>query len=97
MKKLFMRQYWRIQQSQTLISMAFWCATLTLLIWPYVSWRFTPNATIGGIQTTYWGLFSISATVLLLVLLICIFCHCHCRRIFSYLRSAGQCLCQVLG
>ena len=36
-----MRQYWRLQQSQTLISMAFWCTTLTLLIWPYVSWRFT--------------------------------------------------------
>ena len=70
MKKLFMRQYWRIQQSQTLISMAFWCATLTLLIWPYVSWRFDPTATFGGVQTTYWGLLSISATVLLIVLLI---------------------------
>ena len=34
-KKWFMRQYWRLQQSQSLISMGFWCITLTLLIWPY--------------------------------------------------------------
>jgi len=32
--------------------------------------RFDPNATFGGVQTTYWGLLSISATVLFLVLLI---------------------------
>ena len=29
--------------SQSLISMGFWCVTLTLLIWPYVSWRLTPT------------------------------------------------------
>ena len=39
-RKWLMRQYWRLQQSQTLISMGFWCTTLTLLIWPYVRWRF---------------------------------------------------------
>ena len=40
LKKTVMRQYWRVQQSQTLISMAFWVTTLTLLTWPYVKWRF---------------------------------------------------------
>jgi hypothetical protein len=70
MKKWFMRQYWRIQQSQTLISMGFWTATLTLLIWPYVRWRPLFSGTFLGIATTYWGLFAIGASVLLTVLLI---------------------------
>ncbi|MBU03939.1 MAG: hypothetical protein CMA58_03040, partial [Euryarchaeota archaeon] len=60
MKKAFMRQYWRIQQSQTLISMFFWITTLTLLMWPYVSWRFEAKTDIIGISTTYWGLISIA-------------------------------------
>ena len=47
-KKWFMRQYWRVQQSQTIISMAFWVTTLTLLIWPYVRWRFENDSTIAG-------------------------------------------------
>ena len=63
-----MRQYWRIQQSQTLISMAFWCTTLTLLIWPLVSWRFEEMDTIMGIPSTYLGLLGIFATVLAIVL-----------------------------
>ena len=70
MKKWFMRQYWRIQQSQTLISMGFWTSTLTLLIWPYVSWRFEANSTMLGLKTTYWGLIAIGASVLIVVLLI---------------------------
>ena len=70
MKKWFMRQYWRIQQSQTLISMGFWTTTLTLLIWPYVRWRPVFSGTFLGISTTYWGLFGIGASVLLTVLLI---------------------------
>ena len=70
MKKWFMRQYWRIQQSQTLISMGFWTTTLTLLIWPYVRWRPMFDGTFLGISTTYWGLFGIGASVLLIVLLI---------------------------
>ena len=70
MKKWFMRQYWRIQQSQTLISMGFWASTLTLLIWPYVSWRFEAESTMAGIKMTYWGLFGIGASVILIVLLI---------------------------
>jgi len=70
MKKSFMRQYWRIQQSQTLISMAFWITTLTLLMWPYVSWRFQNKADFIGISTTYWGLLSIAVTVLVAVLIL---------------------------
>jgi len=68
MKKWFMRQYWRLQQSQTLISMVFWCTTLTLLIWPYVSWRFDSGQETLGIAMTYWGLGSIATGVLLTVL-----------------------------
>ena len=49
MKKAVMRQYWRIQQSQTLISMGFWVTTLTLLTWPYVSWRFDPGTELAGL------------------------------------------------
>ena len=70
MKKAFMRQYWRIQQSQTLISMVFWITTLTLLMWPYVSWRFTNKNDIIGVSTTYWGLLSIAFAVLIGVLLL---------------------------
>ena len=65
-----MRQYWRLQQSQTLISMAFWVTTLTLLIWPYVSWRFEGDNTIIGISTTYWGLASIGTLVITFVLFV---------------------------
>ena len=69
-KKWFMRQYWRVQQSQTIISMAFWVTTLTLLIWPYVRWRFENDSSIGGISTTYLGLIAIGATVIILVLIV---------------------------
>ena len=67
-KKWFMRQYWRVQQSQTIISMAFWVTTLTLLIWPYVRWRFENESTFAGISTTYFGLLGIGITVIVLVL-----------------------------
>ncbi|MDA8777784.1 hypothetical protein N9X28_01825 [Candidatus Poseidoniales archaeon] len=69
-KKWVMRQYWRIQQSQTIISMIFWVTTITLLIWPYVQWRFNSESTIAGISATYWGLAGIGATVIVLVLVI---------------------------
>ena len=69
-KKWFMRQYWRVQQSQTIISMAFWVTTLTLLIWPYLRWRFENDSTFAGIPTTYFGLLGIGATVIILVLLV---------------------------
>ena len=70
MKKSVMRQYWRIQQSQTLISMVFWTSTLTLLIWPYVSWRIDPSETLLAVPMTYWGLGGIGLGVLLAVLAI---------------------------
>ncbi|RPG78581.1 MAG: hypothetical protein CBC77_004275 [Euryarchaeota archaeon TMED117] len=78
MKKVIMRQYWRLQQSQAVISMAFWTTTLTLIIWPYVSWRFDDNCDgtlcfsdeILGISSTYFGLMLIGVIVLLSVFLI---------------------------
>jgi len=69
-KKWVMRQYWRVQQSQAFISVGFWATTLTLLIWPYVRWRFTANETTLGITNTYWGLFSIFAGVMFTVLFV---------------------------
>ena len=70
LKKTFMRQYWRIQQSQTLISMGFWITTLTLLMWPYVSWRFESDTEMLAIPMTYWGLGAIALSVLSVVLII---------------------------
>ena len=78
MKKLIMRQYWRIQQSQAVVSMAFWTTTLTLIIWPYVKWRFDDSCDgslcfsdeIMGISSTYFGLILIGIIVLLTVFLI---------------------------
>ena len=70
LKKAFMRQYWRIQQSQTLISMGFWITTLTLLMWPYVSWRFESETEMLAVPMTYWGLGAIAFSVLLVVLII---------------------------
>ena len=70
LKKTFMRQYWRIQQSQTLISMGFWITTLTLLMWPYVSWRFESEQQMLAIPMTYWGLGAIAISVLFVVLII---------------------------
>ena len=69
-RKWLMRQYWRLQQSQTLISMGFWCTTLTLLIWPYVRWRFDSDELKLGLPMTYWGLISIAVGVLVTVLAI---------------------------
>ena len=70
LKKTFMRQYWRIQQSQTLISMGFCITTLTLLMWPYVSWRFESDNEMLTIPMTYWGLGGIALSVLFVVLII---------------------------
>jgi hypothetical protein len=70
MKKWLMRQYWRIQQSQAIISLGFWTATITLLVWPYVSWRFSSEDTILAIPLTYYGLLVIASSVLVIVLLV---------------------------
>ena len=69
MKKWLMRQYWRIQQSQAIIGLGFWTATIPLLVWPYVSWRFESNETLLFIPMTYIGLFGIATSVLTIVLL----------------------------
>ena len=39
LKKHFMIQVWRIQQSQMIISIVFWALTLTGIFYPYVDWR----------------------------------------------------------
>ncbi|MBK30301.1 MAG: hypothetical protein CMB49_06305 [Euryarchaeota archaeon] len=70
LKKWMMRQYWRVQQSQAFISIGFWATTLTLLIWPYVRWRFKAEETTLGIANTYWGLSSIFVGVMVAVLFV---------------------------
>ena len=59
-----MKQYWRLQQSQAIASLFLWTSTITLLVWPYVSWRFDANTAILGISMTYWGLIGIAALVI---------------------------------
>lgn len=78
MRKWVMRQYWRMQQSQAVVGLLLWGTTITLLVWPYVSWRFEGdcssslcfNDTFFGIPATYFGLLGIFATVMLGVLTI---------------------------
>lgn len=73
-----MRQYWRMQQSQAVVSLLLWGTTITLLIWPYLRWRFEAgctgsiclNSTILGLPATYVGLVSIFMSVMLGVLTI---------------------------
>ena len=78
-KKWAMRQYWRMQQSQAVVSLILWGTTITLLVWPYLRWRFEPgcgDATfcfsdeLIGIPVTYFGLAGIFLSVMLGVLLI---------------------------
>ena len=75
-KKWVMRQYWRMQQSQSIISMGLLGSSLTLLLWPYVSWRFSKNCDEGlcfstsvlGIPATYLGLLGIFLSLVVIVL-----------------------------
>lgn len=77
-RKWAMRQYWRMQQSQAVVGLLLWGTTITLLVWPYISWRFTATCddgicfsnTILGIPSTYFGLATIFLTVMLAVLTI---------------------------
>ncbi|MDP6870437.1 MAG: hypothetical protein QGI21_06680 [Candidatus Poseidoniaceae archaeon] len=77
-KKWVMRQYWRMQQSQSIISMGLLGSSLTLLIWPYVSWRFSKDCSsdpcfsnsVLGIPATYLGLIGIFTSLVLIVLCI---------------------------
>ena len=76
LKKWVMRQYWRMQQSQSIISMGLLGSSLTLLLWPYVSWRFSSSCDEGlcfsnsvlGIPATYFGLIGIFVSLVLIVL-----------------------------
>lgn len=75
-KKWVMRQYWRMQQSQSIISMGLLGSTLTLAMWPYVNWRFSEkceadlcfSTSVLGIPATYLGLLGIFSTLVLIVL-----------------------------
>jgi hypothetical protein len=77
-KQWVMRQYWRMQQSQSIISMGLLGSSLTLLLWPYVRWRFSESCneslcfsdSVLGISATYIGLISIFMTLVLIVLCI---------------------------
>ncbi len=69
-KKWLMRQYWRLQQSQSIISMLFWINASTLLIWPYIRWRFESLDDFLGVPMTYWGILSIAFLVMVMVLII---------------------------
>jgi len=77
-KKWVMRQYWRMQQSQSIISMGLLGSTLTLAMWPYVNWRFSKtcdadfcfNNSVFGIPATYLGLIGIFSSLVLIVLCI---------------------------
>ncbi len=77
-RKWAMRQYWRMQQSQAVVSLLLWGTTITLLVWPYVSWRFSAQCDGGfcfsdaiiGIPSTYIGLSVIFFSVMFAVLFI---------------------------
>jgi hypothetical protein len=77
-RKWVMRQYWRMQMSQAVVSLLLWGTTITLLVWPYVSWRFSPqcdagfcfSSSVGSIPSTYFGLAVIFLSVMFAVLLI---------------------------
>ena len=77
-KKWVMRQYWRMQQSQAIVSLLLWGTTITLLVWPLIEWRFTSECTGGacfsgeilGVSSTYIALVGIFLSVMLGVLTI---------------------------
>ena len=71
-----MRQYWRMQQSQAIVSLLLWGTTITLLVWPLISWRFASSCnselcfseTMVGIPSAYIGLTVIFLSVMFAVL-----------------------------
>ena len=63
-----MRQYWRVQQSQTIISMAFATSYYSHSGHTFVG-GLCDDSTIGGIPQ-YLGLIAIGSTVIVLVLLV---------------------------
>lgn len=77
-KKWAMRQYWRMQQSQAIVSLLLWGTTITLLVWPLIEWRFSAECTsepcfsneLFGISSTYFALVGIFFAVMFSVLTI---------------------------
>jgi hypothetical protein len=69
-KKWFMRQFWRAQQSQTIISLMFWAVTLSLLIFARIEHRWDANQTTFGIATSYAVMCSLFLSVGLFVLFV---------------------------
>jgi len=67
-----------MQQSQAIVSLLLWGTTITLLVWPLIEWRFTPECTGGacfsgeilGVSSTYLALVGIFFSVMLGVLTI---------------------------
>jgi len=73
-KKWGMRQFWRAQQSQTIISMLFWATTLTLLVFDRLEasnpqWG-REDAVTMGVPTAYAVMGSLFFGVILFVLVI---------------------------
>jgi hypothetical protein len=78
LRKWVMRQYWRMQQSQAVVSLILWGTTITLLVWPLIDWRFTSTCDsdvcfpveVGPISSTYIAFVIIFFSVMFGVLLI---------------------------
>ena len=78
LRKWVMRQYWRMQQSQAVVSLILWGTTITLLVWPLIDWRFTTTCDsgvcfpveVGPISSTYIAFVIIFFSVMFGVLLI---------------------------
>jgi hypothetical protein len=69
-KKWAMRQYWRMQQSQAVVSLLLWGTTITLLVWPLIEWSSCFSSEFLGISSTYFALAGIFFTVMFTVLTI---------------------------
>ena len=54
-----MKQFWRVQQSQVIISSIFWATTLTLLIYERTYHRLVNADPIFGIKADYWYMISL--------------------------------------
>ncbi len=65
-----------MQQSQAIVSLLLWGTTITLLVWPLISWRFSASCNselcfsdhIAGIPSAYIGLTVIFFSVMFVVL-----------------------------
>jgi len=69
-KKWLMRQFWRLQQSQAVISLLFWATTLTLLIYDRIEHRWQAGDQYNGIPISYLVMIFLYIGVFILVLFI---------------------------